>query len=460
MAETTLIRGGRLVTPDGEIEGDLLIAGRQIAAIGRDLATEEAERIVDATRCIVLPGLVDPHTHIQLDTGIYQTPDNWEIGTRTAACGGVTTVIDFATQFPGQDVSTALAGRRAEIGELAQVDYGLHMMLTALPTDPELERWMVELVAAGVPSVKVYTTYRPNYYQDDAALLRVLAAAGRQGLVVMVHCENDALVSAATERLVDSGETSLAHHGEARPAVAEVEAAHRVLFLARALAPSPVVYVVHCSAGGTVDEVSRACAAGQEAIAETTPQYLLLDDSVYSGARPEWGIMQPPLRAPQEKADLWSQVQSGGISTIGTDHCDYTIAQKRLSPRFIETAGGIPGLETMLPLLATYGVAQGRITWSHLVQLTSANPARIFGLRGKGGLAPGYDADVVIYDPAVSGTIQAQNLHNLAGYTPYEGQPVSGAVRTVFSRGRILVRDGGFLPAPGWGQFLPGHVEG
>jgi len=235
MAETTLIQGGTLVTPDGEIEGDLLIAGEQIAAIGRDLATEGVSRIVNASRCLVLPGLVDPHTHIQLDTGIYKTPDNWEIGTRTAACGGVTTVIDFATQFPGQDVSAALAGRLAEIGALAQIDYGLHMMLTALPADAELDGWMVDLLAAGVPSVKVYTTYRPNYYQDDAALLRVLAAAGRHGVLVMVHCENDALVSAATGNLVQTGQTALAHHGEARPALAEVEAAHRVLFLARAL---------------------------------------------------------------------------------------------------------------------------------------------------------------------------------------------------------------------------------
>jgi dihydropyrimidinase len=305
----------------------------------------------------------------------------------------------------------------------------------------------------------VYTTYRPNYYQDDAALLRVLASAGRHGVLVMVHCENDALVSAATGTLVEAGQTELAHHGEARPALAEVEAAHRVLFLAGAVERVPQVYVVHCSVCGTVSEVSRARAAGQPAIAETTPQYLLLDEGVYGGAHPEWGIMQPPLRAVEEKDALWQQVESGEISTIGTDHCDYTIAEKRATGRFNQTAGGIPGLETMLPLLATYGVERGRITWSHLVQLTSTNPARIFGLKGKGGLAPGYDADVVIYDPAVKGTIRASGLHNLAGYTPYEGCVVSGAVRTVFSRGRILLRDGEFIPAPGWGKFKRGLLE-
>jgi dihydropyrimidinase len=452
MADSTLIRGGALVTPEGQLQGDILLADGKIAAIGLELDADGA-RVVDAGGCVVLPGLLDPHTHVQLDTGVYRTPDNWEIGTRTAACGGVTTVIDFATQFPGQDVKTALAARLAEIGELAQIDYSLHMMLTALPEAAELDRWLGQLVGDGVPSVKVYTTYRPNYYEDDAALLRVLEAAGRQDVLVMVHCENDALVSAATGALVESGLTGLAHHGEARPALAEVEAAHRVLFLAEQASSRPEVYVVHCSASGTVEQVSQARAGGQAAYAETTPQHLLLNESLYTGPHPERGIMQPPLRAAEENERLWTQVQTGAVATIGTDHCDYTLAQKQHSPRFTETAGGVPGLETLLPLLATYGVGQGRISWSRLIELTSSNPARIFGLSSKGTLAPGRDADVVIYDPAGQYTIQAGQLHNLAGYTPFEGWPVAGRVRDVFSRGRTIVENGEFRPAPGWGRF-------
>lgn len=454
MTRTTLIRGGTLITPEGELRGDLLVVDEQIAAIGPDLSSDSADRVIDASGCVVLPGLVDPHTHIQLDTGIYRTPDDWEAGTRTAACGGVTSVIDFATQFPGQDVRTALEARLAEVGNLAQIDFGLHMMLTALPADAELDRWMSDLIAAGVTSVKVYTTYRPNYYEDDAALLRVFRAAARRGVLVMIHCENDALVTAATADLVKTGRTMLSDHGRARPALAEVEAAHRALFLARD-ADCPL-YVVHCSVSGTVDQVTSARAWGQHAIAESTPQYLLLDETVYTGEHPETGIMQPPLRAPEEKGRLWAQVASGAISTIGTDHCDYSIAQKQLSPKFTETAGGIPGLETMLPLLATYGVAQGRITWGRLAEVTSTGPARIFGLARKGVLVPGYDADVVVYDPSVRGRIRAGAMHNLAGYTPYEGWEVAGAVRTTFSRGRLLVNDGEFVPAPGWGQFCPG----
>ena len=266
-----------------------------------------------------------------------------------------------------------------------------------------------------------------HYYQDDAALLRVFEAAARHDVIVMIHCESDAIVAAATAALIDAGQTALARHGQARPALAEVEAAHRALFLAETVGAT--IYVVHCSVCGTVDQVIRAVSRQQRAIAETTPQYLLLDETVYAGEHPEWGIMQPPLRAPAEKDGLWEQLASGAISTIGTDHCDYTIEQKQLSPHFHKTAGGIPGLETMLPLLATYGVApstdsgrcEGRITWPQLATLTSANPAHIFGLRSKSALAVGYDADLVIYDPRVETTIRAEALHNLAGYTPYEG---------------------------------------
>jgi dihydropyrimidinase len=451
---TTLIKSGVLIVPGGELRGDLLLADEKIAAIGIDLPTAGIDRVIDAADCIVLPGLVDPHTHIVLDTGIYKTPDDWAVGTRTAACGGVTTVIDFATQFAGQDMHQALAARQAEIGGLAQIDYGLHMMLTALPgTDAELEALMTDLLAAGINSIKVYTTYRPNYYQDDDALLRVFRAAAAHDVLVMIHCENDALVSAARERLVRAGKTALAYHGQARPALAEVEAANRALFLA-SRAGEPQVYIVHCSAYGTVEQVAQAAANGQRAIAETTVQYLTLDESVYIGERPETGIMQPPLREYDEKILLWEQVADGAISTIGTDHCDYTIGQKREHTEFTKTPGGIPGLETLLPLLATEGVAAGRISWARLVEVCSTNPARIFGLRDKGRLEPGADADVVIYDPRVPGTIRAEKLHNLAGYTPYEGRRVQGAVRHVFSRGRQLVREGEFIPAPGWGRFL------
>ncbi len=451
MENRTLIRGGQVVLGDGVLEADLLIEGERIAALAKTLDVVDAE-VLDANGCYVLPGLVDPHTHIVLNTGIYHTPDDWESGTRTAACGGVTTVIDFATQFPGQDAEQALECRLEEIGNRVQIDYGLHLMMTELPPQPDLAACLRALPELGLRAVKLFTTYRPNYYQDDAALLRAMEAAANAGVLMMLHCENDALVSAETGRLLSEGRDGLAYHGKARPALAEVEAAHRALFLAQNTGCP--LYVVHCSVSGTVDQVTAARRMGQIALAETTPQYLLLDEGMYAGEHPEWVIMQPPLRAAEEKDALWRRLAANEIQTVGTDHCDYSIQQKNASPRFSETPGGIPGMETMLPLLATYGPLAGRITWPQLAAVTSANPARIFALDRKGSLLPGYDADVVVYDPRPIRTIKAADLHGVAGYTPYEGRHVQGQVRDVFSRGRALVRGGEFQPAPGWGRFV------
>lgn len=540
MTQQLLIKNGTLVTPLGEMAGDLRIVDERIHSIGARFEPEPGEEVLDATGCVVLPGLVDPHTHIQLDTGIYRTPDDWAVGTRTAACGGVTTVIDFATQFPGQNVRTAVGNRLAEAQELANIDYSFHVMLTELPADDDqLEQWMGDLVELGTPSAKVYTTYRPNYYQDDDSLLRVLRAAGQRGVVVMVHAENDALVSAATARLTAAGKTGLVYHGEARPALAEVEAVQRMLLLARE-AHCPL-YVVHNSVARSAELIHAARQAGQIAWSETCPQYLTLDERVYAGEHPEWGIMQPPLRHPAEAERLWELVACGAVNSIGTDHCDYTLLQKhgldplaspavqdvlaklpaeeremvvlraglrdgwqrewsevarsmgtsrdairrlendavrRLQdgngalatlqdavsahgqPRlpFTQTPGGIPGLETMLPLLATDGVAAGRITWPRLVELTSANPARIFGIYPrKGALLPGSDADVVVFDPSVETTIKAFDLHNIAGYTPYEGRRVRGRVRFTVSRGLVVCKAGEFTGHHGWGRLVEGR---
>ena len=540
MAQQLLIKGGVLVTPFGEFSGDLRIVDEQIHSLGRTFDPQPGEEVLDAAGCFVLPGLVDPHTHIQLDTGIYKTPDDWAVGTRTAACGGITTVVDFATQFPGQTVREAVANRVHEAQENAKIDYGLHVMLTGLPADDAtLEQWMADLVELGTPSAKVYTTYRPNYYQDDDSLLRVLRAAGKHGVVVMVHAENDTLVGAATARLVAAGHTALAYHGMARPALAEVEAVQRMLLLAREAACP--LYVVHNSVSRSSELIQAARQTGQVAWSETCPQYLLLDEEIYAGEHPERGIMQPPLRHPAETQRLWELVASGSVNTIGTDHCDYTLLQKygiepladaavqavlallpeverelvilrtglrdgwqrewrevaramktsrdairrlendavrRLqeaqgalatlneavtvhgTPRlpFTQTPGGIPGLETMLPLLATEGVAAGRITWSRLVELTSANPARAFGLYPrKGALLPGSDADVVVFDPAVSGVISAAELHNIAGYTPYEGRRVQGKVRFTLSRGLVICKNGEFTGHRGWGRLVQGQ---
>jgi len=457
---TLLVRGGVLVTPQGLLEADLLAQGERIEAIGHGLPALHDTRVVDAKGCYVLPGVIDAHTHIALDTGIYQTADDWFTGTRAAACGGVTTVIDFATQFSGQSLREAVEARLEEARE-AVVDYGFHVMITDLP--PGRERELADLVTLGAPSIKLYTTYRikgkrsgsyrPNYYADDATLLRLMKAAADLGIRPLVHCENDTLVTAQTEALAAVGETGWSHHGRSRPALAEQEAIQRVLFLAEA-AGSPV-HICHCSTARSVALVIEAQDKGQIVTCETCPQYLLLDNTLYRESEPWRYILQPPLRDPDESIRLWALIEAGAVDMLVTDHCDYTKTQKTAQDDFTQTPGGLPGMETLLPLMFTYGVAEGQLTLSQLVELLSANPARIWGLwPRKGALLPGSDADIVVYDPEPEGAITADDLHHQAGYTPYEGLWVQGQVRATISRGRIVYRKGRFVGRKGQGQFI------
>lgn len=446
-----LIRGGTVVTPETTYNADVLVRGEKIQAIGYDLPAPGGTETFDATGLLVLPGAIDAHVHIQLDTGIYQSPSNWFTETRAAAFGGVTTVIDFATQFTGQTFEEALNARLAEAAPSA-IDHAFHMMVTDVP--PGREDELGALPDLGVQSMKLYTTYRPNYYVDDAAMLRQLEAAGRYGLTTLVHCENDALVTAQTQALIDAGQTSLRYHGTARPALAEQEATARVLFLAEA-ARAPVT-IVHNSTGQTSAMAAEARDDGQIVFNETCPQYLLLDETLYEGTEPWRYILQPPLRAPEEKDKLWALVGAGLVDMLVTDHCDYTHTQKRAADDFTKTPGGLPGLETLLPLMATYGVSDGHIDWTDLVRLLAANPAQIYNLwPRKGALLPGSDADIVLYDPTPAGTIAAENLHSMASYTPYEGMRVQGKVVATMQRGAFLVQDGSFTGAEGRGIYLP-----
>jgi len=453
---TLLIKGGTLVTPEAALDADVLVQGAQIKAVGEGLPVADDTLVLDAAGCYVLPGVIDAHTHIQLDTGIYKTPDDWFVGTRAAACGGVTTVVDFATQFPGQTLRQAVDARLAETRDAA-IDYAFHVMVTDLP--PGREGELAELVELGTSSVKLYTTYRPNYYADDATVLRLMETCAELGLRPLVHCENDALVTAQTEALVAAGETGWQFHGRSRPALAEQEAIQRILFLADA-AGCPV-HICHCSTSLSVSMVAEAREWGQDVSCETCPQYLLLDDTVYAGPEPWRYILQPPLRNPEEPDRLWVQVEGGMVDLIATDHCDYTAAQKVAQDDFTQTPGGLPGMETLLPLVYTYGVGEGRLTLPQLVGLLSTNPARLWGLwPRKGALLPGSDADVVVYNPEAEGVVTAEDLHYLAGYTPYEGMRLQGRVRATISRGQVIYREGQFTGRKGRGQFIKRGAAG
>lgn len=475
-----LIRGGTVVTPETMLDADVLIKGESIQAIGKDLsdaigaagpldargmstqaltearqgkadAKPQMPEVIDASGLYILPGVIDPHVHIELDTGIYKTPDSWFVESRAAAFGGVTTVIDFATQFKGQALQQAVEQRLQEATP-SVIDYAFHVMITDLAPGQEDE--LGALDELGVGSIKLYTTYRPNYFADDATLLRLLEAAGRYGLITLVHCENDALVTAQTQALIDAQQTSWRYHAMARPALAEHEATARVLFLAKE-ANAPVV-IAHNSSPRTSALVAQARKEGQIAFCETGPQYLVLDDRVYEGSEPWRYILQPPLRAPGEPDGLWKLIASGVIDMIMTDHCAYTKEQKVAIDDFTKTPGGLPGLETLLPLMITHGIGGGYLDWPDIARLLSANPARIYDLwPRKGALLPGSDADIVLYDPAYEGVLSAETLHSGAGYTPYEGMLVKGRVVMTIRRGEVLVTDEHFLGNEGSGEYIP-----
>jgi len=448
---TLLIHGGTVVTPEAQFEADVLVHGETIQALGKDLTPPEGTKQLDATGMLVLPGVIDAHAHIQLDTGVFKTPDDWATESRAAAYGGVTTVVDFATQFQGQTLEEAVAARLEEAAP-SVIDYAFHVMVTDLPPGREDELGI--LADLGTTSVKLYTTYRPTYYSDDATIYRLLEAAGRYGLMTLVHCENDALVAAQTQALVAEGKTAWRYHGLSRPILAEQEAAARVLFLAQA-AHAPIV-IAHNSSARTSLLVAEANEKGQIAFCETAPQYLILDNTLYEGSEPWRYILQPPLRAPGEKERLWQAVSAGLVDMFITDHCDYTKKRKLAQDDFTQTPGGLPGMELLLPLIATYGVSAGWIEWTDLVRMLAANPAHIYNLwPRKGTLLPGSDADLVLYDPSGEETITAERLHTIAGYTPYEGLQVQGHVVATIRRGEVLVRNGEVLAAEGSGEFVP-----
>ncbi|MBL4889793.1 MAG: amidohydrolase family protein [Candidatus Lindowbacteria bacterium] len=444
---STLIKNGTLVSSSDEQNVDVLFS-ETIENVGPGLESSDSE-VFDASGKYVLPGLIDPHLHIQLDTGIYSTPDNWKIGSREAALGGFTTVIDFATQFPEMNFEEALTARLAEIEGNTTVDVGLHMMVTNLEKCGS-QKYLTE---NGIRSVKVYTTYRPNYFQDDSELLSIMKEAAEQKLLILVHAENDAMVSAASKAFIDAGKKSLRHHGAARPEFAEVTAANTCLLLAEEAGAD--LYIVHNSSPRTVELIAKARASGQKAFSETCPQYLTLDDTLYESDEPWRYILQPPLRAPKFRDWLWKKVLSGDVQSIGTDHCDYSIDQKTEADDFITTCGGLPGLQMSFHLMHHFGVGQHGMTMSDLVRLMSENQAKIFELWPKKGcLEPGADGDVVVFDPHETWTVDGSKLFGTAKYSPWDGLEVKGRVTDVWSRGRRILKDGAFCGDFSHGVYL------
>jgi dihydropyrimidinase len=445
-----LIRGGSVVTADGERTADVLVRDGKIAEVRPGI--DPSEDAIDATGLLVLPGVVDPHTHLLLDTGTARTADDFESGSRSAAAGGVTTFLDFAPQQPGQRFGQALQSRLDLIAGRSHIDYAIHLNIAHLPEG--WERDLAALVDAGVTSAKIYTTYRGTiFYADDWTWYRLMERSGKAGFLVQVHAENDAIVEGMSQQLIDEGHRSLKYHALARPAVAEAEAVGRGLLFSRATG-SPL-YFVHLSTPLAVDLISEGRRGGVRAIAETCPHYLVLDDSRYDQPDAARYVMTPPLRDLKSQAQLWDRLSRGAIQSIGSDHCGFSLSQRAGIDDFREISPGIPGVETSLLLMHSFGVVPRRITRSDLVRLLCTNPAKIFGLwPQKGDLQTGSDADLVLFDPRPTRVLSAAELHSRAGFSPYEGMTVTGKVHTTICRGQVIYREGAIVGHRDFGRFV------
>lgn len=447
-----LIKNGRLILPDRQITGDLLMEDGRIAAIDEKLPDGGCEAH-DATGCLVFPGFIDPHTHLEMDAAETRTADDFPSGTAAALAGGTTCVLDFATQDRGMTLMEALEAWRSKAGGRSSCDYGFHMAVTdwTRATADELSN----MAAVGVTSFKLYLAY-DNLRVRDAAVYEVLRAVGKLGGVVGVHCENGDLINELMAECRAKGERAPIYHPLCRPGAVEAEAVGRLLTIAE-LAQTPVV-VAHLSSERGLEAVRAARARGQKVYVESCPQYLLLDETLYGlpdfeGAK---YVCSPPLRAEGDRAALWEALTGGEIDTLGSDHCSFNFkGQKDLGREdFSRIPNGLPGVEHRAVLLYTAGVAPGRVGPGAMARMLSEQPARLYGMYPqKGALAVGSDADVVVWDPEPRGVIRADGQLQRVDYTPYEGIRTVGGARQVFLRGQLVAADGRVL-VTGAGRYV------
>jgi len=428
----------------------------RIVEIG-DLAPRPGEEVVDCSGCLVLPGGIETHTHLDLEAAGTVTADDFATGTRSALAGGTTTVLDFATQFHGETLMEGLRRWHEKARGKAVTDYGFHLAMTQWR--PEFADEMAVVVEAGVTSFKLYLAYRGSMMVEDDEIYAALSASSRVGATIGFHCENGLVIDALVREELARGHTGAFYHQRTRPPALEREAAGRLSTIAELLDAQH--YIVHLSAGETIQEIRRARQRGSKVVAETCPQYLLLDDSLYGTPGSDdlevrQYVMSPPLRASGNLEALWAGLADGDIQFVGTDHCSFNLhGQKDQAEDFASIPNGAPGVELRLALLYTYGVAAGRISAERFVAVTAENAARYFGLYPrKGTLLPGSDADVVVYDPRPSWIVGHGDLHDNVDHTPYEGRQIQGRVRDVFLRGCHVVRDGVLAGDLAPGEFV------
>jgi dihydropyrimidinase len=455
MGFDTLIANGTVVTAADTCQADVAVAGGRIVAIGRDLPRENAGRVIQASGKYVLPGGIDVHTHLDMPFGGTTSADDFETGTRAAAFGGTTTLIDFAIQYKGQSLRTAFDAWMAKAAPKAVADYAFHCIITDLP-DARLEE-MNALVRDGVTSFKLFMAYPGVFMLDDASIFKALRAASKNGALVCMHAENGSAIDVIVQQALAEGKTAPIYHGLTRPTTAEAEATGRAIALAE-MAGAPL-YIVHLSCNDALEKVREARDRGLPVYAETCPQYLYL--SIENLAAPGFEgakyVFTPPLREKWHQEKLWNGLKQDHLQVVSTDHCPFCFKEQKELGRndFTKIPNGGPGIEHRMSLVYSGGVATGRFSVNRFVELTSTMPAKLFGLYPrKGTLAVGSDADLVIFDSEREHTISAQTHHMRVDYSMFEGIRVKGTPEAVLSRGRVIIEGERFLGRAGAGEFL------
>lgn len=451
----TLIKNGRIVTAVDDYFADILVEDEVITLIGKQLDLP-ADRVIDAKDRLVIPGGIDAHTHMDMPFGGTTSADDFETGTRAAAYGGTTTIIDFAIQNKGRSIIEALDTWHEKAAGKTAIDYGFHMIVTDLPHDrlKEVKRLIHD---EGVTSFKLFMAYPGVLLVDDATIFRAMSFAGENGGLICMHAENGVVINEIVQKALAEGKTAPKYHALTRPTKAEAEGTHRAIALAE-MANSPV-YIVHLSCYDALKKVKEARDEGIPAFAETCPQYLFLDHSYYEhdGFEGAKYVMTPPLREKWNQEELWTGLRMNDLQTISTDHCPFCFSeQKELGKGdFSKIPNGGPGVENRMSLVYNGGVVAGRITVNRFVELTSTSPAKIFGLfPKKGTIAVGSDADIVIFNPNKKMTIGVATHHMNVDYNCYEGLQVQGVPETVLSRGKLIVENEQYVGKKGDGKFI------
>ncbi|MBD3107724.1 dihydropyrimidinase [Bacillus sp. AGMB 02131] len=450
-----IIKNGIIVTASDTFEADLCIEDGKVSQIGSNLSSDDAE-IIDAAGCYVFPGGIDPHTHLDMPFGGTVTKDDFESGTKAAAFGGTTTIIDFCLTSKGKSLGSSIETWHNKSKEKAVIDYGFHLQIVEMNEDVLKELSQV-IDSEGITSFKVFMAYKHQFQADDETLYKTLVAAKDLGALVMVHAENGDVIDYLVKKALMEGNTDPIYHALTRPPEVEGEATGRAATLT-GLAKSQL-YVVHVSCAEAAEKIAEARNRGIDIWGETCPQYLVLDQTYlekpnFEGAKYVWS---PPLREKWNQDVLWNALKTGQLQTIGSDQCSFDFAgQKDLGKGdFSKIPNGGPLIEDRVSILYSEGVKKGKITLNQFVDITSTRAAKLFGLYPKKGtIAVGADADLVIFDPNIERTISAKTHHMAVDYNPFEGMKITGEPVSVLSRGEFVIREKAFVGKPGAGQYI------